>query len=126
MKITLQANCGNSLKMEFIKDLTIQFAAYDLDKAFESLSDDIRWNLIGEDALEGKSKFRAELEKMKHIGVSELTISSVLSHGKEGAVQGTMLMETGQKFGFADFYEFTGAKGNKVKAITSYVVPIGK
>ncbi len=110
--------------MEFLKELTIQFAAYDLDAAFESLSDDITWTLLGEETIHGKAKFRAELERMKHIRVLELSISSLLSHGKEGAVQGTMLMETGQKFGFADFYEFSSAKGDKVKSIKSYIVQL--
>ena len=43
-------------------------------------------------------------------------------HGKEGAVNGVIKMDDGRTQEFADFYEFSGGKGTKVKSITSYVI----
>lgn len=37
---------------------------------------------------------------------------------------GIIKMENGQEYAFSDFYEFTGAKGAKVRSITSYIVRI--
>ncbi|TNE80821.1 MAG: nuclear transport factor 2 family protein [Bacteroidetes bacterium] len=125
MKITLHTNCGNSPKMELVKKLTVYFAAYDLDQIFDYLSDDISWTLVGEDTIQGKVLFKEELQKMSGNKATHLTIHSIVTHGKEGAVHGFMQMEDGHEYSFADFYEFTSAKGNKVKSIVSYVMQIG-
>ncbi len=33
-------------------------------------------------------------------------------------------MKTGKEYAFSEFYEFSGAKGAKIKSITSYVIEI--
>ena len=52
----------------------------------------------------------------------EVKIESIITHGRFAAVNGTMVMNKGNVFAFADFYEFRGAKGNLVKKLTSYAV----
>ncbi len=74
--------------------------------------------------IEGKEKFTEELEKMKTKKASELTLDRILTHGKEGAVSRIMKMQNGKKYAFSDFYEFSGAKGAKLKSIISYVIGI--
>ena len=61
---------------------------------------------------------------MKSEKAAELTIDQILSHGKEGATNGIMKMQNGKKYAFSDFYKFKGAKGVKIKFITSYVITI--
>lgn len=122
MKLNIKPDCGNSPKRELIKNLTIHFASYELDKAMEHMDDDIVWTLVGDKPIVGKKEFEAELEKMRENKATELTIHSIITHGKEAAINGEMKMTDGTVFGFSDFYEFTSAKGSKVKAITSYVV----
>ncbi|WP_179353501.1 hypothetical protein [Winogradskyella vidalii] len=48
----------------------------------------------------------------------------ILSHGKEGAVNGWIKMENGKQYAFSDFYVFQSAKGEKIKAITSYGIKL--
>lgn len=123
-KITVSADCGNAPKREFLKEINIAFAKGDSDFLRENVTDTIVWNIIGDRKIEGKEKFIEELEKMKMEKASELILDRVLTHGKEGAVNGVMKMQNGKKYAFADFYEFNGAKGTKIKSITSYVIGI--
>lgn len=122
MKLFLLMNGGNSPKGKLIQDLTIAFASYDLDRIRPFLMEDITWTLVGNEPIQGKEEFLEALDQMKSNSVSELQIHQILTHGKEAAVHGEMVMENGERFGFADFYVFGSAGSEKVKAITSYVI----
>lgn len=123
-KIVSSPNCGNSPKMEFLKEFNIAFAKGNIEYITENVADEIDWNIIGNRKIEGKEKFIKELEKMKSEKATELIIDQILSHGKEGATNGIMKMENGKKYAFSDFYKFKGAKGAVIKSITSYVIEI--
>ncbi len=125
MKLNIQADCGNAPKRELIRDLTIYFVSYDIPKAMEHMADDVVWTLVGDEPITGKERFAAALTQMMGNKATELTIHSIVTHGKEGAVNGEMTMEDGNVFGFADFYEFASAGNTKVKAIKSYVIRKG-
>ncbi len=123
-KIVSGPNCGNSPKMEFLKEFNIAFAKGNFKFLIESVTNDINWKIIGDKKIEGKEKFTEELEKMKSKKVLELILDQILTHGKEGAANGTMKMHNGRKYPFSDFYVFNGAKGAKIKCITSYIIEI--
>ena len=123
-KIVSSPNCGNSPKMEFLKEFNIAFAKGNIKYITESVADEIDWNIIGDRKIEGKENFRKELEKMKSEKATELIIDQILSHGKEGVTNGIMKMQNGKKYAFSDFYKFKGAKGAVIKSITSYVIEI--
>ncbi|MCF8259869.1 MAG: hypothetical protein K9J12_03790 [Melioribacteraceae bacterium] len=110
--------------MEFLKEFNIAFAKRDVAFITDSVTDDINWNIIGDKKIEGKEMFTVELEKMKSEKVSELVLEQILSHGKEGAVNGIMKMQDGKNYAFSDFYVFQGAKGTKIKSMTSYVIGV--
>lgn len=123
-KIIASPNCGNSPKMAFLKEFNIAFAKGNVKFLVDSVTEDIVWNIVGDRKIMGKENFADELEKMKTKKATELAFDQILSHGKEGAVNGTMKMQTGEKYAFSDFYQFNGAKGAKIKTITSYVIEI--
>lgn len=123
-KIVSSPNCGNSPKMEFLKEFNIAFAKGNIEFITESVTDDIIWNIIGDKKIVGKENFTVELEKMKSEKVNELVLEQILSHGKEGAASGIMKMEDGKNYGFSDFYVFQGAKGKKLKSINSYLIEL--
>jgi len=122
MKLNVQADCGNSPKKELIRDLTIYFASYEVEKAMDYMDEDVVWTLVGDEPVVGKEAFASELKQMMGNKATELTIYSIVTHGKEAAVHGEMIMEDGSVFGFADFYEFASAGSSKVKYIRSYVI----
>lgn len=123
-KIISTPHCGNSPKMEFLKQFNVAFAKGNIKFLIESVTDDIVWNIIGDRKIEGKESFTEELKNMESVKASELVIDQVLSHGKEGAANGIMKMVDGKKYAFSDFYLFQGVKGKKIKAITSYCIKI--
>jgi ketosteroid isomerase-like protein len=123
MDLLIRPNCGNSPKMKLVQDLTIYFASYAIPKVMDYLTEDIKWTLVGDSPIEGKANFEAALQSMSDNKASKLTIHQILTHGKEAAVHGEMVMEDGKTYAFADFYEFASAKSEKVKAIVSYVIP---
>lgn len=123
-KIISSPNCGNSPKMEFLKEFKIAFAKGNVEFIIESVTEEIVWNINGNRKIQGKEKFTEELKKMKSEKVTELIIDQILSHGKEGATNGILKMQNGKKYAFSDFYKFKSAKGAKIKSITSYVIGI--
>lgn len=123
-KIISCPNCGNSPKKEFIKDFNIAFAKGDLEFIVQSVTDQIVWNIIGDKKIEGKTKLAEELGLMNSEKTTELIIHQIVSHGKEGAVNGIKKTKKGKEYAFSDFYIFNGAKGGKLKSITSYFIEI--
>ncbi|MDO6518991.1 nuclear transport factor 2 family protein [Zobellia uliginosa] len=123
-KIISSPNCGNSPKMEFLKQFNIAFAKGDIAFLIENVTDDIVWNIIGDKTIEGIEVFAEELEKIQSVKASELILDQILSHGKEGAANGWMTMENGMRYAFSDFYLFQSAKGEKLKEITSYCIKL--
>jgi hypothetical protein len=115
-KIVSSPNCGNSPKMEFLKEFNIAFANGNVEFIIESVTDEIIWNIIGDRKIEGKEKFSEELEKMKSEKATEIIIDQIVSHGKEGASNGIMKMQNGKKYAFSDFYKFKGVKGTLPRA----------
>ncbi len=124
LKIISSPNCGNSPKMTFLKEFNITLAKGDLDFLTESVTDEIVWNIVGDRKIEGKKEFIEELKKTKEKNVTELTLKQILSHGKEGAVNGITKTENKKEYAFSNFYFFKGAKGAKIKLITSYIIEI--
>ena len=120
-KLTLLENCGNSPKSTFLQELNIAFAEGNVAFISSSVTEDIVWNMIGDKMIQGKEDFVNALERMKATKTQELILKSIITHGKEAAVYGEMLMKNGQHFVFADIYTFKSAKGDKVKSIVSFV-----
>lgn len=124
LKITGNTNCGNSPKMEFLKEFNIAFAKGDTDYLFSSVTDDVCWEMVGKRKIQGKEEFVKTLETMSDHEALELKFDKILSHGKHGAVHGIMKMTDGSSFAFADFYEFSNAKGSLIKSFASYLVEL--
>jgi hypothetical protein len=123
-KIISSPNCGNSPKMDFIKQFNIAFAEGNVEFITESVTNEIVLNIVGDKKIEGKEKFEKELKRMQGEKASELLLEQILSHGKEGAANGILKTKSGKKYAFSDFYIFQGAKGTRIKSITSYVIGV--
>ena len=53
-----------------------------------------------------------------------MTIHAVITHGREGAINGEITMTDGHRYAFCDIYRFNSAKGNQIKAMTSYIIDV--
>ena len=123
-KIIKSDDCGNSPKNLLVESISIALAVGDSRSLSGSVTDDIRWNIIGTDLLQGKESFDARLEQLSNDKVIEIVIQHVATHGKAGAVNGTKKLKNGKTYAFCDVYEFSGVKGTSVQDITSYVIEL--
>jgi len=123
-KIIKSDDCGNSPKNLLVESISIALALGDGRSLSGSVTDDIRWNIIGTDLLQGKESFDARLEQLSNDKVIEIVIQHVATHGKAGAVNGTKKLKNGKTYAFCDVYEFSGVKGTSVQDITSYVIEL--
>jgi len=124
VNVIVSEDCGNSPKNQFLEKLTIAFAQRDTGFILSSVTPDIGWQLVGEKQIQGKDAFAAALAQLAADNVVELSIHHVVTHGKAGAVNGTLTLADGQTCAFCDVYEFNGAKASSVQQITSYVISI--
>lgn len=123
-KVTVSEDCGNSPKNILLQDLTIAFAKGDSAFILPKVTDNFRWNIIGNRLILGKEDLAEALEKIKKAGTVHLIVHHVATHGKAGAVNGTTKLKNGKTYAFCDVYEFSNAKAVAVKEITSYVIEI--
>lgn len=124
MRVIASSDCGNSPKNKFVQSLSIALAKGDVAFILGKVTDDIRWEIVGDKTVFGKDEFAPALKRMKDSAAVELTIQHVLTHGKAGAVNGTMRLKNGKSRAFCDVYEFSGASGKSVKEIVSYIVEV--
>ena len=125
LKISVEEDCGNAPKKIFLRDFNIAFAEGNNEYLLESISDDITWNLVGNQVVQGKEKFVQELEKMLSSKASELIIYTIITHGNAGTINGTMSFEDGSIIAFCDVYLFSGyGPQAKIKTITSYGIDL--
>jgi len=116
---------------EFLRKFNDAFATNDIDYIVNQLTDDVVWDMVGDQKIIGKEKAREAMEQMgsDSMKVLNMHIDKCITHGREAAVNGTMkMLDKGNEisFGFCDVYTFSGFKNAKIKAMTSYVVPLKK
>src|SRR5260221_12939996 len=99
-KINIAEDCGNSPKNILLQKLTIAFAKVEAQVILDSVTEDMRWNLVGSPLVQGKAEFAKVLARMNI--AAELTISHVMTHGKAGAVNGTLKMKSWKAYSFCD------------------------
>jgi hypothetical protein len=120
----ISEDCGNSPKNLFVQDITIAFAKGDSTFILSKVTDDFRWNIIGDQLIERKDRFAEILNTLKQDPAEVLTIRHIATHGKAGAADGTIRLENGRLLAFCHVYEFSNSKGRAIKEITSYFIEI--
>ena len=123
LNVTVNTSCKNSPKREFLKEWNVAFAKGNSSFVLENVSDDVTWAMVGDNLIEGKDAFEKAFEGIQE-KATELILYKIVTHGKEGAVNGTMVMENGKHYAFCDVYEFTNTRGTTIKSIESYVIEI--
>lgn len=122
-KISVIPDCGNAPRKEFLKDFNIAFATGKADFIVDHASNEIEWNIYGDKHISGKEAFITEINIMKAYTADELTIHSIITHGREAALNGEMKM--GDKiYAFCDVYRFTNTTSDLIKQMDSYVIEI--
>ena len=123
-RVIISEDCGNSPKNILVQELTIALGKGNTKFLLKNVTDDVRWNILGDKVIQGKDRFAEALEESKNDPALELTIHHVATHGKAGAVNGTTKFKNNKTRAFCNVYEFSNAKGTSVREITSYVIEI--
>ena len=114
-------DCGNAPRKEFLKDFNIAFATGKADFIIEHVSEEIVWNIHGDKHITGKEAFSKEVNTMKDYIADEVVIHSIITHGREAALNGEMKMDD-QTYAFCDVYRFTNTTSNIIRKMDSYVL----
>ena len=120
--VSAPADCGSSPIKASLRDLNIAFARSDVDAILDFFADDIAWHIVGEREIRGRAAARAMLKTMSGAVVSKLTIHSIISDGRRGAVNGVITSEPGSAVAFCDVCRFDAS--GKIDLMKSYTVEL--
>jgi hypothetical protein len=123
MRILRSKDCGNSPKNQLVENLAVALSTGDRRTVSELVTDDVRWSIVGADVFHGREAALQELERVNGDSIVELTVEHVVTHGKSGAVNGTIKYRSRTR-AFCDVFEFGNAKGTSVSQITSYRIDV--
>lgn len=124
VNLCVAADCGNAPKRLVLRDYVLAVAERDVDAIAAALADDVVWEIVGRSTTM-KDDFASTVDQLFKGAVDTLSIESILTHGKEGCVAGTMVLADGRSIRFCDVYLFNGhSKTAKIKKITSYLIDV--
>ncbi|WP_308992473.1 nuclear transport factor 2 family protein [Mariniflexile litorale] len=121
-KINIQADCNNAPKKEFLKDFNIAFASADTDFLLNHVDENIQWTIYGDKKIEGKKHFEKAILEMKNYVADEMNIFTIITHGVEAAVNGSMKIKD-SIYNFCDIYQF---KSLGVKPLQKCILMLSK
>jgi hypothetical protein len=81
VKIACAEDCGNAPKKELLRAFNVAFVCNDVDFITETITEDIQWNFIGSNVLQGKAHVFRMLEKLIDKKPTEFVISNIITHG---------------------------------------------
>lgn len=121
-EISIEENCGNSPRKQFLSDFYIAFAERDEEVIRSMLTDDVRLAIIGEKTLDGRQSVVDSMDLFLD-GVSEITVDNIITHGDTAAVNGVITADSGDTHAFCEVFTFEGhSKDATIKSIDSYVI----
>lgn len=110
----------------FLRDLNEAFVRSNSEFILEHVTEEVRWNLIGDQIIEGKEKFREVIEDVDTDEAFELRINNIVTEGSTAVVDGSIKPKSAssqsQVYFFCDIYKLTEDEDPKVSEITSYVL----
>jgi len=109
---------------EIIRKLNRGFEADDTEAILSCLADDVRWDVAGFFTAMGKEEYRKQIHNDNFQGAPAITIKNEIAEGNFVAVEGSVecKMKDGSIFK-AFFHNTYRLENEKVKAMTSYLVP---
>lgn len=121
-RIKKRKEFGSSAKIQLLEEFTAALARAHLAKISDMVSADVTWQSIGRQPVAGRD---AVCKAMTRYGpATAVEIDHVVADGRGGAVDG--FVEFGAKRrAFCHVFEFGGAKGSSIRAITTYSIAVG-
>lgn len=121
-EVIRSGDCGNSPKNVLVESLSVALATGDIDAVAAATVDGAQWRVVGSGPVAGPQKLAEALRDERKRKPKRVVIGRVMTHGRAGAVNGTVEFAGGKLREFCDVFEFSSAKGTHVSHITSYRV----
>lgn len=124
VKVVMQEDCGNAPKQKFIRDFCVANANADITTVMNMVTEDIRLEIPGYATVSGKEEIQKLLqEDANRSKVTELLIANILTHGKRGVANGTLVFADGGVVAFCNMYTFNNhSKNAKLQLIQTYSI----
>ncbi len=89
-KVIRSADCGNSPKNRLVENLAVALATGDLRAVSGLVAGDVEWTVVGGGVFRGREAVLQALERVGGDSILKLIVRHVVTHGKSGAVDGTV------------------------------------
>jgi ketosteroid isomerase-like protein len=108
---------------EIIMEIVDAFDNNDVERILNCVTDDIEWEMLGENTISGKEtlrKFFGEHADMKMVSSTE---DHIIINGDSGCVSGSVQCSNGKGQDFNMYYcDIYKLKDDKIKKITTYSI----
>ncbi len=113
VKVVDTPDCGNAPRRQIIKDLVVAIA--------EKRVDAVDWTVVGVTEMSTLEQVCDWIAKSE--AVTQVRFGAILTHGREGGVDGEITTSAGKRYAFCHVLGFAStAKTAKVKAARTYVI----
>jgi hypothetical protein len=124
-KILKSTDCANSPKNLLVQTLVIAIETANVSAFSRCVADDVVWALPGRKSFDGKAASLAYLKSRAPDALKQIRVRRVISHGRAGAGEGTLTMESGLTHCYCHVVTFSSVKGTRVSGIYSYYSDLG-
>lgn len=116
MRITVPDDCGNSPRNLLVSQLSVDWAAGNLDDVRAWLADDVRWEVLGDPGRDVEGALSLPRD------VQEVEVYTAINHGKAASCNGCLVTPT-EQIDFCHVFRFSGvAKTARIVHIRTYLV----
>ncbi|MEK3731630.1 MULTISPECIES: nuclear transport factor 2 family protein [Paenibacillus] len=123
MNVICAEDCGNAPKKLLLRDYIVAWAQNNIEFIEKCISEEVCWDIIGDRRVLGKAGLRDTLQQKQTGHVTEIEISTIITHGSMGAINGTFRMDQGRISNFCHVFTFSSAgKNGKIKKIMTYMI----
>lgn len=117
-------------KENYIREINKAFEDSNIEFLLSCVTEDIKWDVIGERIIYGTEDFQYFLHKMKKAGAMKIQIKEIISKGKKSVVEGIVELkhEPGKKktYAFCDVYIFEENESDKINELRTYITQLKK
>ena len=114
---------------EIIEKVNKGFESNDVETFLGLCSDDIQWQMAGDQPKTGKDTIREWIKSMEDMGPPKINTTAIISEGDSAACYGDMTMkEKGEEnfYSFCDIYKFSGDKITELRSFAVKEKPEGE
>ncbi|SFA84342.1 Ketosteroid isomerase-related protein [Lentibacillus halodurans] len=112
---------------EFFQKVNEAFASGDVDFLMENLAEDIQWEMVGNQKIQGKESVMEMLEPMRGVTLKDYVTNNIITHGNVAVIEGKMTVPDDGKdktYAFCDIYKLHKFKNGKIKELTAFLIEV--